>query len=110
MTVYSDEEMARLADDAADKKITFDVDKAGKVELPPPAEGEAMTAVSLRLPLGVYQRIKELAADKGLKPTALMRDWIQEGLAGSEEDVMISVTDLLRVVASLPKQTPGMAA
>jgi hypothetical protein len=45
-----------------------------------------------------------------LKPTALMRDWIQEGLAGSEDDRTISVADLLRAVARLPEHRSSMAA
>lgn len=110
MTYYGEEEMARLAEQVADDKITLDTERAGQVDLPPAAETEAMVACSLRLPVGVYQRIKALASNKGMKPTALMRDWVQEGLASTEEDRLVSVADLLRAVARLPEPPPGMAA
>jgi hypothetical protein len=109
MTIYDEDEMAKLAEAVSRGDIRYDMDRAGQVELPPPAEGEAMVACSLRLPVGVYQRIKDVAAGKGLKPTVLMRDWIQEGLAGSEDDRAILLSDVLRALSRLPEQPPGMA-
>ncbi len=93
----------QLADAAANNQLTFD--PTVQVELPPVPDAEPKVTVSLRLNLDDYQRVKAAAASAGTKPTALMRDWVLSGLAGADDDRTISIADLLRAVAAVPRRT-----
>ncbi len=67
------------------------------VELPP-AEGEVMVVRSLRLPVDLEIRAKAVADARGVPYSALIRDWIADGLeraeAGEQRD---PVTELHRI-------------
>jgi hypothetical protein len=47
---------------------------------PRETEAEPKVVCSLRRPVDVYQRLRDLAVERGVKPTALMRDWVVAGL------------------------------
>ncbi|MFI7544107.1 hypothetical protein [Actinoplanes sp. NPDC049599] len=96
--------MTAVAEAVADGEMTFE--DGFEVSLPAVPDGEPKVVCSVRLPVDVYQRLRTVAAARGVKPTGLMRDWIVAGLATTDEDRTISVADLLRVVAALP-QPPG---
>jgi predicted DNA-binding protein len=104
MTNGADSDMDAVVAAVADGDITFG--EAGTAELPPVPDGEPKVVCSFRLPVEAYQRLREVAAQRGVKPTALIRDWVMAGLAATDEDRTISVADLLRVVAALPQPPP----
>lgn len=53
-------------------------------ELPAPPEGEVLVVRSLRLPLDMELRVKAIAAEQGIPPTVLMREWIADGVEAAE--------------------------
>ncbi|MEO3808805.1 CopG family antitoxin [Sphaerisporangium sp. B11E5] len=57
---------------------------------PVPAD-EVMIVTSLRLPKPVMDEVRERARARGIKPTALIREWIEAALAEREAVVPISV-------------------
>ena len=61
-----------------------------------------LVTTSLRIPLSTQRRVQAYAEDRGIKPTALMRQWIEQMLAAAENDHPISLQDALRVLAQLP--------
>jgi predicted DNA-binding protein len=69
-----------------------------------PEEVDAMmVTTSLRLPLGVQRRVQAYAKAHGMKPTAVMRGWIEQMLTAAEVDRPISLQEALRVLAQLPE-------
>jgi hypothetical protein len=101
MTTFHGDDMAAVVGAVADGEMTFE--DGYEVSLPSAPDSEPKVVCSLRLPVDVYQRLRDVATERGVKPTALMRDWVLAGLAATEEDRTISVADLLRVVAALPQ-------
>ena len=106
MESFAEEDFDAVVEAVAKGEITY---LDGGAELPPVPDGEPKVVCSLRLPGDAYDRLRVVAAERGVKPTALMRDWVLAGLAGADDDRTISVADLLRVVAALP-QPHGEAA
>lgn len=107
MTSFADRDLAAAVDAVANGEISFS--DGGHAELPPPPGDEPKVVCSFRLPVEAYQQLRQVATDRGLKPTALMRDWVLAGLASADRDRTISVADLLRVVAALPDAHPDAA-
>ncbi|MBN1171807.1 MAG: hypothetical protein JXA67_06495 [Micromonosporaceae bacterium] len=62
-----------------------------------------MVTASLRISLGVQRRVQAYAATRGMKPTTVMRGWIEQMLAAAEVDRPISLQDALRVLTQLPE-------
>jgi hypothetical protein len=101
MGSFAEEDLDAVARAVAEGEISYQA--GAEAELPPVPDGEPKVVCSLRLPVDVYQRLRDVAAERGVKPTALMRDWVVAGLAAADDDRTISVADLLRVVAALPQ-------
>ncbi|MFF3111812.1 hypothetical protein ACFVSN_21780 [Kitasatospora sp. NPDC057904] len=57
---------------------------------PVPAEA-VMITTSLRLPKPVMDEVRRRARERGLKPTAIMREWIEAAIADLDEPVPFSV-------------------
>ncbi|MFJ9840116.1 hypothetical protein ACIRYZ_06530 [Kitasatospora sp. NPDC101155] len=55
------------------------------------AAESAMIATSLRLPKPVMDEVRRRARERGLKPTAVMREWIEAAIADVDEPVPLSV-------------------
>jgi hypothetical protein len=101
----SPQEYRDLADSAAAAEafqrgeLEFTPDQPA--ELPPPPEGEPLVVRSLRLPLHLELRVKAVAAEQGVPPTVLMREWIAAGAdaaeAGARRD---PVAELHRITES----------
>ena len=86
-------------DEAASEELAAELPTEGPTT---PEDVDAMlVTVSLRLPLGSQRRVQEIAKDRGIKPTVLMRQWIEQMLAATENDHPISLQDALRVLAQL---------
>ncbi|MFD8754260.1 hypothetical protein ACFV0O_25240 [Kitasatospora sp. NPDC059577] len=50
-----------------------------------------MITTSLRLPKPVMDEVRRRARERGLKPTAIMREWIEAAVADLDEPVPLSV-------------------
>jgi predicted DNA-binding protein len=61
-----------------------------------------LVTTSLRISLGTQRRVQAYAEAHGIKPTALIRQWIEQMLTAVENDHPISLQDALRVLAQLP--------
>lgn len=70
----------------------------------PPAAGpdDIKVARSYRLPIDLDQWIAQTAADKGIKPSTLVRDLLELGRAAYQDaDRAVSLADVLRALASI---------
>lgn len=65
--------------------------EGGWSSVEPVAREGMMITTSLRLPKPIMDEVRRVAGDRGLKPTALMRQWIEAALASDETVVPFSV-------------------
>lgn len=70
-------------------------------------QADPMVVTSLRLPKSLLDWIREQAANERVRPTALIRRWLEDRRAGSDEDV--SVSDLASRVDRLESVTLRVA-
>jgi predicted DNA-binding protein len=61
---------------------------------------DPMVVVSLRLPKHVVDQVRALAAERGVRPTALLREWVEAQVARAERgaEAVIGVSELLDFV------------
>lgn len=72
-------------------------------DLPTPDSDQPMVSRSVRLPLHTYERVRAAADARGIGVTTLMRQWIEAGLADLDESATVSLADLRRALATLPR-------
>jgi predicted DNA-binding protein len=60
---------------------------------------EVMVSTSIRLPRSLMQRVRQRAAEAGVPATALMRQWVLDRLEAGEDDQVVPVADLKRLIA-----------
>ncbi|MGH8828706.1 MAG: hypothetical protein ACRDVZ_14150 [Jiangellaceae bacterium] len=60
---------------------------------------EVMASTSIRLPGSLMRRVRERAAEAGVPATTLMREWVLDRLEARENDAVVSVADLQRLIA-----------
>lgn len=59
----------------------------------------AMVTVSLRLPRATMDEVRHQAHDRGVRPTQLLREFVEAGLAEAGTDrAVVSVSDVVRAV------------
>jgi predicted DNA-binding protein len=58
-----------------------------------------MVSTSIRLPRSLMQRVRQRAAEAGVPTTTLMRQWLEDRLEVSEDQAVVSVADLQRLIA-----------
>jgi len=68
-------------------------------ELPAPPESEPMVMRGVRLPVSLDQQVRAAAASAGLSFSAMIREWIELGLAEIEDDTTIPLSALRRAIA-----------
>lgn len=69
----------------------------------PPVAGEAddmLVVTSLRIPLRLHNRLKEYAGSRGVKPSVLVRQWIELHLS-ADEDRPIMLADAIRALTGV---------
>jgi hypothetical protein len=78
----------------------------------PDTAAEPMVTYALRLPKPVLDGLRTVADEQGIRVTALMRVWLEErlGRESGGKDKVISVDDLLALVAERSRQTGKGAA
>jgi len=79
-----------------DTSLPESVDRA---ELDDRVADEVMVSTSIRLPRSLMQQVRERAAAAGVPATTLMRQWVIDRVATSEEEAVVSVADLKRLIA-----------
>ncbi|GAB0102858.1 hypothetical protein JMUB6875_18290 [Nocardia sp. JMUB6875] len=110
MTERSDHDDARALSEAMALADAFEAgelvidDNESTPELPPvtgPVE-EQLVVTTVRLTLSQRDAIQAICEARGVDRSALIRGWINEGLAETEDDRKISLADLKRAIAGLP--------
>ncbi|NKY87946.1 ribbon-helix-helix domain-containing protein [Nocardia veterana] len=82
--------------------LVFD-DAAAAPALPPTGEEveRGMVTTSLKLPKDLRDRVREAAAEHGITPSMLIRQYIEMGLLSEQPGRMIPLSDAIRVLSSL---------
>ena len=73
---------------------------------------EPMVAISVRMPASTLNAARRLADAQGVKVTALLRGWIEDGVGGEvlgDDDAVVLVRDLRRLMASSVAHVPACA-
>ncbi|GGN76477.1 hypothetical protein [Nocardia rhizosphaerihabitans] len=71
-------------------------------EAPPrlPANEDIMVTTSIRLPLGLHSRLKDLADERRVGVSTLLREWAEAAVAEiDDEDQMISLAEAKRALS-----------
>lgn len=82
MLMVDEKRLERLAEYYDARDISEEIEKA-ELEQHAPVD-DVMIVSSIRLPKPLMDRVREAALEEGVKPTALMRRWIEEGLTRGE--------------------------
>ena len=64
-----------------------------------------MVSRSLRLPVDVDQRIRQAADARGIGATTLMRQLVEAGLADLDDNAVVALADVRRMLATLANPT-----
>jgi predicted DNA-binding protein len=91
------EDVVRAAEAFARGEV--DYDETTPVALPPAPETEPMVMRGVRLPVDLDQRVRAAADTAGVKPSTLIREWIELGLTELENDKPVSLSALRRAIA-----------
>ena len=94
---HSDEQVVAAAAAFAAGEVTYD--EAGPVTLPPPPETEPMVPLGIRVPPAVALRVKDAGVRAGVPYSQLCREWIEQGLTAQEENVLVPLALLNRLIA-----------
>ncbi|MBF6170597.1 toxin-antitoxin system HicB family antitoxin [Nocardia blacklockiae] len=60
-----------------------------------------MITSSIRLPLRLHARLKELAAERGIGLSTLVREWLEAAIAELDDDQLISRAEARMALARL---------
>lgn len=60
---------------------------------------EVMVSTSIRLPRSLMQQVRQRAHAAGVPATTLIRRWVIDRLAASDDEAVVSVADLQRLIA-----------
>lgn len=101
----------RLAEhyDTADTAVELeDATAVSPPEAPPSAE--RMTTFALRLPVVALDHVREIAAQRNLTTSALIRSWVEAGMANdgrNGEGRVVPVQALLELIGRAPRENAG---
>jgi predicted DNA-binding protein len=90
-----------LSDDLANGVEVDDQPSAPATE----ADLEVLVGRSVRLPLRADEALKRAARERGTTPSALIRQWVEAGLAELDNDRVVSLAEVRRALA-LASLTP----
>ena len=86
-----------------DGEVAEPISEGAPAAPPTPGEEQPMVSRSVRLPVATYERVRVAAGARGIGVTTLMRQWIETGLADLDDSATVSLADLRRALATLPK-------
>jgi predicted transcriptional regulator len=96
----------KALDDLVSADYADRMDEAGESSLPRPGQEDVLVSKTLRLSLPLVEAIREEAERQEVKPSALMRQWIEEGLRRSHgENAAVDVDELVRAIRQLARQS-----
>jgi hypothetical protein len=77
----------------------------------PPATQAPKIPTSVRLPLPIYERLRQVADARGIGHTQLMLQYIEAGLAGEvdAQQVMVPLADLQQAIARIAARSAPAA-
>lgn len=79
-----DKELNEIAEHYDTTDISQEIAEADLKRHEPLSSDEVMIVSSIRLPKSTMDKVRAAAAELGVKPTALIRSWIEERLGSSE--------------------------
>jgi hypothetical protein len=88
-----------MTEDLSDQMV------AGEAQPANGGDTEVMVGRGLRLPLEVDRAFREIAADRGMAPSSLIRQWIEAGVAGERADAaVVPLAELQEAIAKLTRK------
>ncbi len=96
-TTMTSDELAAVRDlyDTTDQSAALET-----AELDASTVEDPMVGITIRLPASTLNTARALAAGRGVKVTALIRDWVEQQLADHTDDQrVVSVAELRRLIA-----------
>ena len=96
-TTMTSDELAAVRDlyDTTDQSAALET-----AELDASTVEDPMVGITIRLPASTLNTARALAAGRGVKVTALIRDWVDQQLADHTDDQrVVSVAELRRLIA-----------
>ncbi len=61
-------------------------------------EADPMVGVTVRLPKSILDAVRQTATTRGMKPTALIRQWVERAIANSDRTTTLEMSALAHVV------------
>ena len=93
--------LERLAEHYDHTDTVEELERATAAASAEPGSTERMTTFAVRLPMGVLERVREIAEERHVTTSALIRRWIDAGIAEDGSDVgsrVVSVQALLELI------------
>ncbi|WP_280256601.1 hypothetical protein [Nocardia wallacei] len=84
-------------------RLTFGDGPVPADQVPPPLrpDEDIMITSSIRLPLRLHARLKELAGERGIGLSTLVREWLEAAIAELDDDQLISRAEARMALARL---------
>jgi hypothetical protein len=104
-----------VVQDALKRDLSGELLAGGEVDdtpSPPPTDAdlEVLVGRSVRPPLRADEALKRAAGERGTTPSALIRQWIEAGLAELDSDLVVSLAEVRRALALASLTPRGKAA
>jgi len=99
--------LERLADRYDNADTTRELAEATAVAPSTPAVGEPMTTFAVRLPAIVLDHVREIAQQRNVTTSTLIRRWVEVGIATDARGVdsrTVPVQDLLELIGRAPRE------
>jgi predicted DNA-binding protein len=87
-----------------DRSLSDAISDGAEAGLPTPDTEVPMVSRSLRLPIDLDQRIRELAEARGVGATTLMRQLIEAGVAEFDDTAVVPLADVHHALAALARR------
>ncbi len=79
--------------------------REGDVAEPTGGDTEVMIGRGLRLPVALDTRVRDIADARGMPASALIRQWIEAGIAGEDSDAaVVPLAELEAAIARLSRR------
>lgn len=89
--------------DATNRSLADLIARGAEAGLPVPDTEVPMISRSLRLPLDLDERVRALAAARGIGPTTLMRQLVEAGVMDLEDTALVPLADVRRALAAIAR-------
>jgi predicted DNA-binding protein len=89
--------------DATNRSLADLIAHGAEAGLPVPDTEVPMISRSLRLPLDLDERVRALAAARGIGPTTLMRQLVEAGVMDLEDTALVPLADVRRALAAIAR-------